>query len=123
MIKLKALFKSFKYAFHGVIIIWRSEQNFRIQFCLAVVVLVAALLLDMPAWKIIVILLLSILVLIMELINSILERLVDALHPKMHTMVAELKDIMAAAVLVASIGALLIGVILFYSNIALFFAS
>lgn len=111
---IKQLGKSFKYAWHGVSIVFRSEQNFRLQLLAGVVVIIAALTLDFPIWKIITLLLIVVLVLVLELVNSIFERLVDAFHPRVGGVVREMKDIMAATVLLASVGAVVIGAILFW---------
>lgn len=117
----KRLLKSFQYAWKGVGIVFRSEQNFRIQIFVGAVVFAAALFLSLPLWRIIVLLMVIIFVLALELINSILERMVDAFHPRIHQTVAEMKDIMAATVLLASLGAVVIGVILFWPYILAIF--
>lgn len=61
----------------------------------------------------IVILLLVLSVLILELLNSALEKFLDILKPRLQLHVARVKDIMAAMVLLASIGALVIGGMIF----------
>lgn len=115
------LYKSFKYAGKGVAIVFRTEQNFRIQIMLAVLVILVAVLLDLPSWKIVVLILISVSVMALELVNSIFERLIDSFAPRVHQYVAEMKDIMAATVLLASVGAVIIGIILFWDYLALFF--
>lgn len=117
----KRLLKSFQYAWKGVGIVFRSEQNFRIQLVVGAFVLIAAFFLSLPLWRIIVLLMVITFVLALELINSILERMVDAFHPRIHQTVAEMKDIMAATVLLVSLGAVVIGVILFYPYVITFF--
>lgn len=121
---LQQLAKSFRYAWKGAKIVFRSEQNFRIQLFVGVLVVVAALFLSLPLWRIIVLLMVITFVLVLELVNSILERMVDAFHPRIHQTVEEMKDIMAATVLLASVGAAVIGVILFWPYVlALFLPS
>ena len=53
-------------------------------------------------------------VLILELVNIIFERLVDMLQPRIHHYAEIIKDLMATAVLVASAGALIVGILVFY---------
>ncbi|MBI4133398.1 diacylglycerol kinase [Candidatus Uhrbacteria bacterium] len=118
MVHIHKLRDSFKYAWRGVRIVFRDEQNFRIQLALAILVLLVAILIDLPSWKIIVLLLVSAFVLILELVNSIFERLLDAFRPRVHQYIEEMKDIMAAAVLMASIGAVVIGLIIFWPDLA-----
>ena len=61
----------------------------------------------------IVLLLLIGLVLTLELINSVFERIVDTFKPRIHPIVRDIKDIMAATVLLMSLVALVIGVMIF----------
>ena len=56
-------------------------------------------------------------VLIMELINSVLERLVDSFRSRVHPVVRDIKDIMAAAVFLASLFAAVIGLIIFIPHL------
>jgi diacylglycerol kinase len=51
-------------------------------------------------------------VLILELINTVFERVTDILQPRMHPYAQAMKDLMAAAVLIASFGAVVIGIII-----------
>jgi diacylglycerol kinase len=48
-----------------------------------------------------------------EALNSALERVVDLLEPKRHPLARDAKDLAAAGVLMASLSALIVGVILF----------
>lgn len=52
-------------------------------------------------------------VLTLELINSTVERIMDLLHPHNGEGVKIIKDLMAAIVLVASLGAAIIGLVIF----------
>jgi undecaprenol kinase len=52
-------------------------------------------------------------VLAMELLNTALEYFTDLLKPRLHHYVLVIKDTMAAAVLITSLGALIIGLIIF----------
>ena len=107
------LVKSFRYALRGLSLAWRSEQNFRVQVTAAVAVLILALVLQLSALRVVALVLMSVLVLVLELLNTFFEQLIDLLSPRLHHAVAALKNLLAAAVLVASIGSVLIGVIVF----------
>lgn len=113
MLSIRRLFQSFRYAGRGILIAWRSEQSFRIQVIAAVVVLALIVWFDVQRGHAIVLLLLIIFVLTLEIINSILERFVDVFKPRIHPMVEEIKDLMAGAVLIASLGALIVGLLIF----------
>lgn len=113
MMSIKRLFNSFKYAGRGIRIAWRSEQSFRIQVIAAAAVLGLIMWFDVQRAHAIILLLLIIFVLTLEIVNSILERFVDVFKPRIHPMVEEIKDLMAGAVLVASLGSLIVGLLIF----------
>jgi len=72
---------------------------------------------DIRDWQKVALFLVIFSVLAVELINTILERVVDILKPRVHPYAQLIKDIMAAAVLIASLGAIVIGAIIFYPYI------
>ncbi len=112
MLSIKRLFKSFHYASRGIALAWRAEQSFRIQALAAFIVIILIFWFAVPLWQAVALLLLIILVLTLEIINSILERFVDVFKPRIHPMVEEIKDLMAGAVLIASVGALTVGILI-----------
>ena len=97
---------SFKYAWNGLREAWRSELNFRVEFCLGVAAIVLALVLGVSLTPI---LLACGLVLSAELFNSAIEAVVDLASPELHPLAERAKDFGAAAVLIASIAAGLMG--------------
>jgi len=113
MIKIKRLFKSFKYALKGLIKVFKEEQNFRIQSFAGGIVILLGIYFNINSieWSILVIII--ILVLLMEIANSGVERIADVLQPRINSYVKEIKDIMAAAVMVSSFGAIIVGIIIF----------
>lgn len=113
MVKIKSLIKSFSHAWRGAGTLFKSEQSFRLQLLVSILVILFCLVFPVTVFEVIVIFLLIASVLILEMINSIFERLVDAFKPRLHPAVGEIKDIMAAAVLVASLFAAVIGLIIF----------
>ena len=114
MSELKAIAKSFSYAAKGITLVAREERNFRIQLVIAGLVVILMLVLGIPALEMAVLSLAIALVLVLELLNSVLERLVDILKPRIHHYVEDIKDMMAGAVLVASIAAAVIGFLVFW---------
>lgn len=109
MFSLKRLIRSFRYAGRGLIRVFREEQSFRVQTTVGLLVLILALLFHVKIWEAVALLLVIMIVLVLELINSVFERVVDVLKPRMHPYVETVKDIMAAVVLISSVGAILIG--------------
>lgn len=121
MVKLDKLAKSFRYAARGIARVVREEQNFRVEMAIALVVVGLMFIFDLKAAERAIITLAIILVLVLELMNSIFERVVDLLKPRIHHYVEDIKDIMAGAVLVASVGSVLIGLLIFWPHLAVLF--
>ena len=117
MIKFKRLLKSFRYAYKGLIKTFKEEQNLRIQAFFAVVVLLIGWGLKIERADWIILVLVIGLVILMELANSAVERVTDMLKPRINTYVKEIKDVTAAAVLVASLVSVIIGIIIFWPYI------
>lgn len=113
MINIKQFLKSFTYALRGFYIIWKEEQSFRVQIFAALLIFILALVLKVKNYELLVLVLISAFVLVLEVLNSILERIVDALKPRINIFVEAIKDMMAAAVLLSSLSAVIIGIIIF----------
>ena len=114
MIRIKRLFKSFKYAIKGLRKIYKEEQNLRIQIIATVFVVILAVYFHITRTEWMFLVFVIGLVILMEIANSAVERVADLLKPRIHYYVKEIKDITAAGVMVASLVALLIGIIIFW---------
>ncbi len=117
MMNIKLFSRSVSHAIRGIVVVFRSEQSFRIQLVAGAVVVVLAWWFSVRWFEWVVLLLLIGLVLSLELINSIFERIVDTFKPRIHPVVRDIKDMMAAAVLVASVFSLVIGITIFWPYI------
>jgi len=114
MVNFRRLFKSFGYAFKGLFKVFREEQNLRFQSFFAVLAISLGFVFGITATEWCFIVFSITLVLIMEVVNSAVERVADVLRPRINNYIKEIKDITAAAVMVASIGAVIIGLIVFF---------
>jgi len=117
MDNFKKLFKSFRYAFRGLKYVLKNEQNFQLEILGGVFVVVLMYLFPTSDLEKIALFIVIFAVLVIELINTIFERVVDMLKPRVHPYAQVVKDIMAAAVLLSSIGAAVVGVGIFYPYI------
>lgn len=117
MDNLKKLFRSFHHAFRGLKYVIKNEQNFQLEILFAIFIIILMFIFNIRDWQKVALFLVIFSVLAVELINTILERVVDILKPRVHPYAQLIKDVMAAAVLVASIGAVVVGVIIFYPYI------
>ena len=103
--KNRPFLQRLNFAAAGLGVAWRRERSFRTQVWIAGLVVLALVVLRPAAvwWG--VILLTVGLVLAAELFNAAVEALVDHLHPDRHPEIRMVKDMMAGAVLVASLAA------------------
>jgi diacylglycerol kinase len=112
-----SLLKSFGFAFNGLKTAILKGRNFRIQLAIGILAVIAgwALGLNFAEWLDLVIVIS--LVLILELINTSLEAIVDLVSPEIKEAAKVAKDVAAATVLIASIASVIIGVLLFLPKI------
>ena len=115
MVKNK-LINSFINALKGIETVFKEEHNFRIQILAAIFVIVLMSIFDLSIVEKSILILLIIAVLVLELFNSILERLVDVFKPRVHSYIKDIKDIAAGAVLLSSLGAVFVAIIIFYPH-------
>ena len=111
------LFKSFGYAFKGMFVALREEQNMRIHLIAIAVVTVLGIYLSLTAIEWAVIALTIGFVVSMEMMNSAIEAIVDHVSPEFHKDAGRIKDLAAGAVLVAAIVATVIAVYIFGNKI------
>lgn len=105
------------FALEGLKEVWLRERSFRTQVWIAVLAAVVTVPLR-PGWAWAALIALSIgLVLACELINSALEYLMDHVHPDIADAIKRAKDAAAAAVLIASLSALVVGIMMVLANL------
>ena len=120
MFKPNKLARSFFYASRGIWKVAREEQNFRIELLAAAAVVVMLAVFDFSAAERAILALAIVLVLVLELLNSIFERMVDLLKPRLHHYVEDVKDIMAGTVFTAAVGSAVIAVLIIWPKLAAF---
>lgn len=114
--KIKYFLKSLKYAVRGIRYAWKTEENFRSEVIIAVFVIILSFVFPLRTIQQVLVGLLVVWVLTLELLNTVLERMMDIMKPKIHPYIKVTKDLMAGAVLVSALGALIIGIIIFYPH-------
>lgn len=100
-------------AFRGLVTALRTQSSFAVHLLATVVVVIAAGVLHISATEWCLFVFACVSVLSMEMINTALERLAAAVHPQHSPLVGQALDIASGAVLVASLGAAIIGAIVF----------
>lgn len=112
-----SIFKSFGFAFEGLKTAFSKGRNFKIQFSLGALAIVLGIILKISIFEWLDLTLVIASVLILELLNTSMEAIVDLVSPEVHPKAKIAKDVSAAAVLIASIGAVVIGGLLFIPKI------
>ncbi|HLS52286.1 MAG TPA: diacylglycerol kinase [Burkholderiaceae bacterium] len=100
---LRRLFRAFGYSCQGLAAAWHSEPAFRQEVVLAIIMLPAAFFVGRTAIEIFLLCLTVVLVLVIELINSAIEALADAITHEYHPLIGKAKDTGSAAVLLSLI--------------------
>ena len=113
MFSLAKLFKSFRHAKDGIFIAFSQNQNLKFHTVVAILVLLASIYFNLVYTDLIIILLIILLVFSAEMINTAIEEVVNLLVNE-HKVEAKIaKDVCAAMVLVVSIGAIVVGFLVF----------
>ena len=116
--------KSFKYAFSGISYVLKTSRNFKIQLIFAVTSLMIGFLLEISQSNYIILIATIMSVLILEILNTSIESIVDLVVKKEFSGLAKIsKDTSAGAVLLASINSVIIAVYIFVPKIKLLFES
>lgn len=114
------LLLSFRYAAQGVSYAFQTQRNFRIHLFIGAIALSLSVYLQIPAASCAVISLTITLVLVLELLNTALEAVVDlTVGREFHQLAKIAKDCAAGAVLIAAIAALIVAIILLLPPILL----
>lgn len=114
---MSRLAQGFRYAFLGLKLAWAEELNFRIEILCALLAIVLGIVLHLPPAEFALLVLTISAVLAVEAFNTALEELCDKFQPTHDPHIAKIKDLSAAAVLLVSTGAAIVGIILFVPHL------
>ncbi len=111
--RIRDRLRSFRYAFSGCAALLRTQPNARIHFVATILVVTAGFYcgLSRGEWGMVAIAMA--IVWIAEALNTAIESVADATIPEFHPLIQRAKDTGAAAVLIAAIGAVVIGGLVF----------
>ncbi|MGD1895978.1 MAG: diacylglycerol kinase family protein [Phormidesmis sp.] len=117
------LFTSFKYAWAGISYAFKTQRNFRVHTGVGTLAILLCWMLHIPRAEVAIICLTIGAVLVMEILNTALESLVDlTVGQTYHELAKIAKDCAAGAVLMAAIVALLIAVLIFAKPLWMLFS-
>lgn len=118
---MRRFLKSVVYALNGWRLFFSRERNGQIQATVGLLVVAAGFFFRLSREEWLIIMVCMALVLALEMVNSVIETLVDHLHPQEHRNIKWVKDVAAGAVLWAAIISALAGAIIFIPKLILFF--
>jgi diacylglycerol kinase (ATP) len=104
---------SFRHALRGIRVLFASQHNTWIHAAALVLALTTGWVLSLTRWEWGLVIFAVAIVLVAEAMNTAVEALSDALVPEMHPQIQIAKDVAAGAVLLASIGAIAVGIVVF----------
>lgn len=117
MINPKRLLKSFGYAIEGFHYAFRSDQNLLIHVLVAAVVLSLGIYFQISRFELITLSIMIVLVLIAEMVNTSIEKVVDLITEDHHPSAKIAKDVASAMVLLTAVSACIVGILVFYPYI------
>jgi diacylglycerol kinase (ATP) len=106
-----SVWRSFGHAFAGAAVLFRTQRSVRIQAAVAALMIAAGLLLGLPASSWCWLILAITMVFSAEAFNTAIEFLSDVVCSDFSPAIKKVKDVASAAVLLAVIGAVAIGVL------------
>jgi diacylglycerol kinase (ATP) len=109
--------RSFEHAYRGMISAIRTQRNMRFHVVAAVAVLVASLLVGVSKLELAILVLTILVVFVTEMFNTAMEFVVDMVTSEYHPLAKLAKDVSAGAVLVSSVGAILVGYLILADNL------
>jgi undecaprenol kinase len=110
----RSLLESLKHAIDGLVVVFKEERNFRVQLLVTIAVFITGIVLKIDRGEWLVVILLCILVLILEMVNTAIEAIVDmTVGRQFHEYAQKAKDVAAGAVVIAVLAAIINGFIIF----------
>jgi diacylglycerol kinase (ATP) len=113
----KKRFDSFRYAFAGLKLLFKTQPNARIHIVISIFMTILGFGFQISKLEWVAIIGCFAFVLCLEAINTAIENLVDLASPAFHPLARNAKDVAAAAVLIAAIATVLIGTLIFLPKI------
>lgn len=105
--------QSEQYAWSGLVEIFKTQPNFRIELLAGILVILLGFILRITTHDFIMVLFCISFVLISEALNSTIEKMCDVILAQYHEKIKSAKDISAAMVLISAITTVIVGIAIF----------
>ena len=109
--------KSFGYAGSGIKEAFQNEPNFRFHTLAGIIAIILGIIFHFSTIKFAILILTISFVIVLELINTCIEKIVDIISPNYSPVAKVVKDISAAVVLISAFAAIAVGLLLFLPQI------
>ncbi len=114
---MKRFFKSFGFAWSGLVYCLPGGTNFKVQLVLGALSFLAGYVLSIHTGEWLVLIIFTVLVLSLEMLNTSVEKICDLVSKDFHPQIKIIKDVAAGAVLVSAIGSAVSGLVIFLPKI------
>lgn len=104
----KRCYKALHYSINGLRYAWRNETSFKEEFCFLVAASLTAWLLADSFFQAAVLIFAVLLILVVELLNSALEKIADQVCTEYNKMIGIIKDLASAAVFLCIAAAIML---------------
>ncbi len=118
---IKRLFRSFGYAFNGMVQMFGREQNAKIHAIIALIVIGAGIYFRLSSFEWIIIIIVTGSVFAAEIFNTSIEALSDKVSPQYDEHIKRAKDFAAGGVFIVALVAAIVGLIIFVPKITALF--
>ncbi|PPA71448.1 diacylglycerol kinase family protein [Jeotgalibacillus proteolyticus] len=108
---------SFYFAWEGLKDAYKNEQNFKLHLAAGSIVVGAGFFFKVSQFEWLVLIAVITGILSLELVNTAIERSIDLITSDRHPLAKKAKDASAAAVFLFSLGAVIIGIVIFIPKI------
>ncbi len=105
---LKRILKAFVYSYNGFTAAFKSEIAFRQDLTVAVIFSLLALFLPLVLWQKAIMISSLLIILLMELVNTAIETIIDRISPDYHELSKKAKDIGSLLVLLSFVNAIIL---------------
>lgn len=105
--------RSVRFALQGLTDLLKTQPNARVHLLASIAVTGAGFYFKISSMEWVAVVICMAFVISMEAINTALEHLTDLVSPEYHPLAGKVKDVAAAAVLIAAVGAAIVGMIVF----------
>ena len=105
--------QKFKNSFSGIFKTLIRDKSILVQIILGIAVLILSLFFGLPRIEFAIILFVIFFMVVLESINTVMEKIMDLTEPRYSDMVRDIKNAMSGIIMLAGIGSAIVGIMIF----------